>query len=169
MLDYAAAAAGSVASYFLARYLGATNPQWYVAAPGLTLVAIGLAMPHDRRLAGAASLAPAATAAGAILLGGTTAAQAFNDAGWGYTAWLLVEAVTMILTGIGMRSRALVVAGAGAVGVGGLRALFVLVEQGLLFAAFGATALFLLGLGAALAGLRDRFRGQLGATWREWS
>jgi hypothetical protein len=169
VLDYAAVAAGSVASYFLGRYVGATNPQWYVAAPGLTLLAIGLTMPHDRRLKVPGGLPPAITAAGAVLLGGTTAVQAFNDSGWGYTAWLLVEAVAMVLTGIGMRSRALVVAGAAAVGLGGLRALFVLVEQGLVFAAFGAAALFLLGLGAVLAGLRDRFRGQLSATWREWS
>jgi hypothetical protein len=61
------------------------------------------------------------------------------------------------------------VAGAVAVGVAGLRALFVLVQQGLLFAAFGAAAIFLLGLGAALAALRDRVRGPLGAAWRDWS
>lgn len=160
---------GSLASYFLARYLGAGNPQWYVAAPGLTLVAIGLAMPHDRRLSYHSGVAPAATAAGAAVLAGTTAWQAFADVGWGYTAWLVLEAIAMVLAGIGMRSRALVVAGAVAVGLGGVRALFVLVEQGLLFAAFGAAALFLLALGAALAGLRDRFRGPVGAAWRDWS
>ncbi|HSR22729.1 MAG TPA: hypothetical protein VLW53_04205, partial [Candidatus Eisenbacteria bacterium] len=96
-------------------------------------------------------------------------AQAFADPGWAYTAWLVAEAVAAVLLGIGMRSRALVVAGGAAAGASGLRALFVLVQQGLLFAAFGAAALFLLGLGAALAALRDRVRGPLGAAWREWN
>jgi hypothetical protein len=169
LLDHAAVVVMSVASYFLARYLGASNSQWYVAAPGLALLAVGLAMPHDRRLAIAGRVAPAATAAGAALLLGTTAAQAFAGTGWAYTAWLVAEAVAAVLVGIVTRSRTLVVAGAAAVGVGGLRALFVLVQQGLLFVAFGAAAIFLLSLGAALAGLRDRVRGPLGTAWREWS
>ena len=140
-----------------------------MAAPGLALAGAGLGMPHDRRLTAERRLAPPATLAGAALLLGTTAAQAFADAGWGYTAWLVAEAIVAVLAGIATRSRALVVAGAAAVGVGGLRALFVLVQQGLLFAAFGAAALFLLGLGAVLAALRDRVRGPLGTAWREWS
>jgi len=170
VLDHAALVAASLASYFAARWFGATNPQWYVAAPGAALLAAGLAMPHDRRLGAEARLAaPGATAAGAALLLGTTAAQAFADEGWAYTAWLVAEAVAAVLAGIATRSRALVVAGATAAGVGGVRALFVLVQQGLLFAAFGAAALFLLGLGAALAAFRDRVRAPLGAAWREWN
>jgi hypothetical protein len=169
LLDHAAAVAASVATYFVARHLGATNPQWYVAAPGLVLLGVGLALPHDRRVAVDGRVPVAATAAGAALLLGTTAVQAFGDASWAYTAWLVAEAVIAVLAGIAARSRTLVVAGAAAAGVGGLRALFVLVQQGLLFAAFGAAAIFLLGLGAALAALRDRVRGPLGTAWREWS
>lgn len=60
------------------------------------------------------------------------------------------------------------VAGAAAVGASGLRALFGLVQHGLLFVAFGAAAMFLLGLGAALAALRDRVCGPLGTAWRGW-
>jgi hypothetical protein len=168
-LDYAALVAVSLAGYFLARFLGAANPQWYVAAPALALVGTGIAAPHDRRLRLDGRIPTAATMAGAALALGTTAVQAFGDAGWVYTAWLVAEAVIAVLVGIATRSRALVVAGAAAVGVGGLRALFVLVQQGLLFAAFGAAAIFLLGLGAALAALRDRVRGPLGAAWRDWS
>src|SRR5262249_60333012 len=83
VLDRAAVIAASTASWFAARYLGAENPQWYVAAPGLALVAVGLAMPHDRRLtAGTQRLGTPATAVGATLLLGTTAAQAFADTGW---------------------------------------------------------------------------------------
>ena len=169
LLDHAAVIAVSSASYFVARFLDATNPQWYVVAPGLALLWTGLAAPHDRRLTLDRRIPPTVTAAGATLLLATTAVQAFGDAGWAYTAWLVAEAVMAVLVGIATRSRALVVAGAAAVGVGGLRALFVLVQQGLLFAAFGAAAIFLLGLGAALAALRDRVRGPLGAAWRDWS
>jgi len=160
-LDQAAVVAASLASYFAARYLGATNPQWYVAAPGLALLGVGLVLARGL-------VAMVATAAGAVLLMGTTTAQAFGDAGWAYTAWLVAEAVTAVLVGIAARSRVLVVAGAAAVGASGLRALFVLVQQGLLFVAFGAAAIFLLGLGATLAALRDRVRGPLGTAWRDW-
>jgi len=168
VLDHAAVVVASLATYFVARHLGTTNPQWYVAAPGLALLGVGLALPHDRRVAAGGPVPAATTAAGAALLLGTTAVQAFGDAGWAYTAWLVAEAVLAVLVGIAVRSRALVLAGAAAVGVGGVRALFVLVEQGLLFAAFGAAAIFLLGLGAALAALRDRVRGPLGTAWRDW-
>jgi hypothetical protein len=169
LLDHAAVLAASLATYFVARYLGATNLQWYVAAPGLALLGVGLALPHDRRVVVAGGIPAALTAAGAALLLGTTAVQAFGDTGWAYTAWLVAEAVLAVLVGIAARSRALVVVGAAAAGVSGLRALFVLVQQGLLFAAFGAAAIFLLGLGAALAALRDRVRGPLGTAWRNWS
>jgi hypothetical protein len=169
VLDHAALVAASLAAISVAIYLDASDAQWYAAPTGLALLASGLALPHDRRVAAGGWLGPPATAAGAALLLGVTAAQAFADQGWAHTAWLVAEAVAAVLLGIATRSRALVVAGAAAAGVGGVRALFVLVQQGLLFAAFGAAALFLLGLGAALAALRDRLGGPLGAAWREWS
>ncbi len=172
LLDYAAVVVASLATFFVARYLDAQNPQWYVAAPGLALVACGLRLPHDARLGETGPRVQAPTAIGAALLLGTTAVQAFTDTGWVYTAVLVVEGVTALVAGIATRSRVLVVAGAAAVGGGGLRALFVLVQQGLLFVAFGAVALLLLALGAALAMLRDRFQragGAVAAAWRDWN
>jgi hypothetical protein len=172
ILDYAAATVGSLATFFAARWFGADNPQWYVAVPGLALLACGLRLPHDPRLTVTAANAQLVTALGAALLLGTTAVQAFSVEGWAYTGVLVAEGVIAIVAGIGLRSRVLVVAGAAAVGGGGLRALFVLVQQGLLFVAFGTAALVLLGAGAALALLRERLGragGSVGAAWREWS
>ena len=70
-----------------------------------------------------------------------------------------------------MKLRALLL-GLAAIGAAALRSLFVLVQQGLLFVAFGAVALTLLALGAALALLRDRFqeaRSSFAEQWREWN
>jgi hypothetical protein len=169
--DYAAVTIASLATFFAARWFGADNPQWYVAVPGLALLACGLRLPHDPRLAVAPANAQLVTALGAALLLGTTAVQAFSVEGWAYTGVLVAEGVIAIVAGIGLRSRVLVVAGAAAVGGGGLRALFVLVQQGLLFVAFGTAALVLLAAGAALALLRERLGragGSVGAAWREW-
>src|SRR5262249_14259260 len=41
-LLHAAVVAASLAGYFVARFAGLTDPQWYVAAPGLALLGVGL-------------------------------------------------------------------------------------------------------------------------------
>jgi hypothetical protein len=170
--DYAAAFAASLATYFAARYFALGNPEWYLAGPGLTLVAIGLRMPFDIRLNPDRQLPQLAVAAGALLVLGVTASQAVVDPGWTNTVLLVVEGAASLLAGIGFRSRILVIAGGAAIGVAALRSLFVLVQQGLLFVAFGAVALTLLALGAALALLRDRFqeaRSSFAEQWRDWN
>jgi len=149
--DYAAAFAASLATYFAARYFALGNPEWYLAGPGLALVAIGLRMPFDSRLKPNHLLPQLAVGAGALLILGVTASQAVVDPGWTNTVLLVVEGAASLVAGIGFRSRILVVAGGAAIGVAALRSLFVLVQQGLLFVAFGAVALTLLALGAALA------------------
>ena len=143
--DYAAAFAASLATYFAARYFALANPEWYLAGPGLTLVAIGLRMPFDARLKPDHRLPQLAVAAGALLILGVTASQAVVDPGWTNTVLLVIEGAASLVAGIGFRSRVLVVAGGAAIGVAALRSLFVLVQQGLLFVAFGAVALTLLG------------------------
>jgi hypothetical protein len=170
--DYAAAFAASLATYFVARYFALGNPEWYLAGPGLALVAIGLRMPFDTRLQPDHRLPQLAVAAGALLVLGVTASQAVVDAGWTNTVLLVVEGAASLVAGIGFRSRILVIAGGAAIGVAALRSLFVLVQQGLLFVAFGAVALTLLALGAALALLRDRFqeaRSSFAEQWRDWN
>ena len=170
--DYAAVFTASLATYFAARYFALANPEWYLAGPGLTLIAIGLRMPFDARLKPNHLLPQLAVAAGALLLLGVAAAQAVVDAGWTDTVLLVVEGAAALIAGIGFRSRVLVVAGGAAIGVAALRSLFVLVQHGLLFVAFGSVALTLLALGAALALLRDRFndaRSSFAEQWREWN
>jgi len=170
--DYAAAFAASLATYFVARYFALGNPEWYLAGPGLSLVALGLRMSLDARLKPGHPLSQLAVAAGALLTLGVTASQAVVDPGWTQTVLLVVEGAASLVAGIGFRSRVLVVAGGAAIGVAALRSLFVLVQQGLLFVAFGAVALSLLALGAALALLRDRFqeaRSSFAEQWRDWN
>lgn len=143
-----------------------------MAAPGLTLIAIGLRIPHDRRLLVDHSVAQVLTALGIAFLLGTTAFEALTDQGWAHTAFLAAEGAAALLAGIGFRSRVLVVAGGAAVGVAALRALFVLIQSHLLFVAFGAVALLLLALGAAMALLRDQVlevRAGFSDSWREWN
>jgi hypothetical protein len=170
--DYVAAFAASLATYFVARYFAAANPEWYLAGPGLALVAIGLRIPFDGRQKPGQLLAQLAVGAGAVLTLGVTATQALVDPGWTQTVLLVVEGAVSLVAGIGFRSRVLVVAGGAAIGVAALRSLFVLVQQGLLFVAFGTVAFTLLALGAALALLRDRFqeaRSSFAEQWRDWN
>jgi hypothetical protein len=170
--DYAALFTASLAGYFGARFFAASDPVWYFLAPGLALTACGLRAPFDARLH-LDPLAPrAAVAIGTAMVLGVTAFQAFLDPGWGNTGLLVTEGTVAMVAGIGFRNRVLVIAGGAAVGLAGLRSLFVLVQQGLLFAAFGAVALVLLALGAFLALLRERFQGartSFAEQWRDWN
>ncbi|GAC1659024.1 MAG: hypothetical protein NVS9B1_20270 [Candidatus Dormibacteraceae bacterium] len=171
-LKYGAVFAASLASYFAVRYFAITEPQWYVAAPGLTLIAIGLRIPHDARVAVDHSVTQVLTALGVALLFGTTGFEALTDQGWAHTAFLVAEGAAALVAGIGFRSRVLVVAGGAAVGVAALRSLFVLIQSHLLFVAFGAVALVLLALGAAMALLRDQVqeaRTGFSDSWRQWN
>jgi hypothetical protein len=170
--DYAAFFAASLATYFAARYFALANPEWYLVAPGLAIVAIGLRMPLDARLEPNRLLPQLAVAGGALLTLGVTASQAVVDPGWTQTVLLVVEGAASLIAGIGFRSRVLVVAGGTAIGVAALRSLFVLVQHGYLWVAFAAVALTLLGLGAAMALLRDRFqeaRSSFSEQWQEWN
>jgi hypothetical protein len=170
--DYAAAFAASLATYFGARYFAAVNPEWYLVGPGLALLGIGLRMPFDPRLKLDPMIPQLAVGGGALLILGVTASQAVVDAGWTNTVLLVFEGAAALVAGIGFRNRVLVVAGGAALGVAALKSLFVLVQNGYLFVAFGAVALVLLGLGAGLALFRDRFqeaRSSIAEQWGEWN
>jgi hypothetical protein len=170
--DYGAVFAASLATYFAARYFALANPEWYLAGPGLALIGIGLRMPFDPRLQPDHRLSQLAVGAGAVAVLGVTAWQALLDPGWTQTVLLVIAGAASLVAGIGFRSRVLVVAGGAALGVAALRSLFLLVQQTPLFVAFGAVALTLLALGAALALLRDRVqdaRSSFAEQWREWN
>ena len=173
--DYLAALTASVGSYWIARYAGADNPQWYVAAPGLALVACGLSLLVDRRFtAPQASTANALIAFGAGGLLGTTAVQTLDPALSVslYTGILLVESIAALLVGIATRSRVLVLASGAGAAVASLRALVILIQVVPLFIVFGLVAIVLLGGAAALAVLRTRFadaRTAMARSWHDWT
>ena len=170
--DYAALFAASLVTYFVARYFAAVNPEWYLVGPGLALLGIGLRMPFDPRLKLEPMIPQLAVGGGALLILGVTASQAVVDTGWTNTVLLVFEGAAALVAGIGFRSRVLVLAGGAALGVAALKSLFVLVQNGYLFVAFGAVALVLLGLGAALALFRDRLqeaRSSITEQWGEWN
>jgi hypothetical protein len=173
--EYLALITASVGSYWIARYLGADNPQWYVAAPGLALVASGLMLQVDRRFkTPQSSTANALIAFGAGTLLGMTAVQTL-DATLSvslYTGILLVESIAALLVGIATRSRVLVLAGGAGAALASLRALVTLIQEVPLFIVFGLVAILLLGGAAALAVLRARFadaRTAMARSWRDWT
>jgi hypothetical protein len=173
--DYAALITASLGSFWIARYLGAVNPQWYLAAPGLALVVGGLLLHSDRRFkAPLPSTANALVGIGATGLLGITAFQTLDPALSTslYTVLLLVEATAALLVGIATRSRALVLAGAAGAALASLRALVILIQEVPLFVVFGLVAIVLLGGAAALAVLRARFadaRVAMTRSWNDWT
>jgi len=174
-LDYAAPVAASLGSYWIARYLGADNIQWYVVAPGLALVAGGIMLHADRRFkTPLASIANAWIGIGSAGLLGTTAFQTLDSTPSVslYTGLLLCEAIAALLVGIATRSRVLVLAGAAGAALASLRALVILIQAVPLFIVFGLVAIVLLGGAAALAVLRARFadaRVAMSRSWNDWT
>lgn len=174
-LGYLAAFVASLSSFWVARHFGAGNPQAYVALPALALLAIGLRLPHDRRIALDTGVARGAVVLGVVALLGTTAMQTFGESGdaFNYTGILVVEGVLAVVGGIAFRNRAMVVAGGAGLAIAALRALFVLIVSGIqLWIVFGAVALLLLLAGAALAVVRQHIpaaRSVLRDSWQQWS
>jgi len=173
--DYAALISASLGSYWLARYFGADNVQWYIVAPGLALVAGGILLHTDKRFkTPVASIANSWIAIGSAGLLGTTAFQTLDSTSSAslYTGLLLCEAIAALLVGIATRSRALVLAGAAGAALASLRALVILIQAVPLFIVFGLVAIVLLGGAAALAVLRARFadaRVAMTRSWNDWT
>ena len=110
-------------------------------------------------------------ASGLALLAGTSAVQSLTGTtAAAYTALLVLEGVAALLGGIGLRNRTLVLGGGLAVAVGGLRAIFLVLQQVPLFAVFGVVALVLLAGAALLAVLRARAARarSVVADWATW-
>jgi hypothetical protein len=173
--DYAALITASLGSYWIARYFGADNVQWYVVAPGLALVVGGIMLHADRRFeTPLPSIANAWIGIGSAGLLGTTALQTLDPTTSVslYAGLLLCESIGALLVGIATRSRALVLAGAAGAALASLRALVILIQQVPLFIVFGLVAILLLGGAAALAVLRARFadaRVAMTRSWNDWS
>jgi hypothetical protein len=157
----------SLGSFWVVRYLGLENAQWYVALPGAALLWSGYSLRRRER-----DLARALTVAGLALLLGTTAVQMTGGEGDDgvYTGTLVVESVAAVLGGVALRQRVYVLGGAAGVALAALRALLMLLTRIPLFAVFGVAALLLLALAALLAFLRGRAGSAttMRETWADW-
>jgi hypothetical protein len=168
----------SLSGLWIAFYLGATNLEWYVILPGAVIVASGVRLPYDNRIRRphVRGIAQVLTGAGLALILGTSAVLTVLEPpnAWIYTSALVVEGVGALLAGIGFKNRVLVIGGSAGITVSALRAIFVGITQGWLpvWAVFFLVSMLLLGLGAALALLRDRLpeaRLKFSDTWRDWN
>jgi hypothetical protein len=176
--DYLGVVLMSLAGLWFALYLGAQSLEWYVILPGAFIVASGVRLPYDERvrLPQLRLIARILTGAGMLLILGTSAVLTVLEPpnAWLYTSALVVEGVVALLGGIGFKNRVLLIGGSAGVGVSALRAIFVGLTQGWLpvWVVFFVVSIILLGLGAALALLRDRLpqaRVRFGETWRDWN
>jgi hypothetical protein len=169
LLDYAAAAIASLGGFWIARYLGVDNVQADVSLPSVVLIVLGLIAPQDRRRPATLALCRAAISVGALGLLGVSAVQSVTvNAASNYTILWVVEAVVLILVGIGVRSRTLVVAGGAGLAFGALRALFIILQSVQVYVVFGAVAILLLVAAGVLAAARDRLAAARVSATRSW-
>ncbi len=118
---YLAGLSAALAITWLARWLGADNPQAFIAAPGSYLLIVGAFLPADRRVQHAQRIGQFASLAGAMLLMLPTLYQTFTDPDpqfqLVYGLVLLFESVLIIGLGVGLHSRTLIYVGSGFIGV----------------------------------------------------
>jgi hypothetical protein len=126
-LLYPAALALSVASFWMAHLLGATNPEWFVLGPGIVLTTLALKAPDDPGLPDHPPGACVVCAGlGSGLLLATTALLALLDPTPLYALILLGEACICVLLGLRLHHPALLTVGAAGALVAGFRALVIL-------------------------------------------
>lgn len=173
LFDYAAAGIASLGCVWIARYLVIDNPQADTAFPGIVLIAAGVIAQLDSRRPASFIWCRAAIIAGALGVVGVSAVQSVTDASPAfYTILWVVEAVLMLLVGIGLRSRTLVVVGAAALALGALRALAIILESVQVYVVFGVIAILLLVGAGVLAATRDRLstaRLAIRESWQDWT
>ncbi|MGA2037586.1 MAG: hypothetical protein ABSH04_08405 [Acidimicrobiales bacterium] len=177
VFSYLALIAASFSGFWIARILGADNPQLYVMATGVCLTVCGAVWPNDAHAD--RSLAPGwlMSISGSALLLVTTAVESLSvhPATFPpsiYVALLAGEGVVWIVVGIGLRSRPLIVSGAAAVGVSAAIALGHFAQKAPVYAVFGVLAAVLLAFGIVLVFLREYVGESLKSvsrSWREWS
>lgn len=118
---YLAGLSAALAITWLARWLGADNPQAFIAAPGSYLLIVGAFLPADRRVQHAQRIGQFASLSGAMLLMLPTLYQTFTDPDpqfqLVYGLVLLFESVLIIGLGVGLHSRTLIYVGSGFIGV----------------------------------------------------
>ncbi len=114
-----------------ARWLGADNLQAYVLAPGSYQLVIGALAPGDKRLGSPAWIGRWASLSGALVLLVPTLYQALTSGQeLLYGSIMAVEAVLVVLVGVGTRSRTVVMVGLGFVGFAAIRGAMLAVSEG---------------------------------------
>jgi len=171
---WAAVGIASLIGLPLAVASGTHNPQWYVLAPGLTLLMVGLRLPGGDRDPRAVRHGRWLTGAGAGLLLVTTAGMVLGQGGGngGWLALLVTEGAVLVIGGCCLQRRVPVIAGAVGVAAGGLAALALVPSTLALSLVIGAASLAVLATATVLmAGGRRIVQGHVGtreATWDRW-
>ncbi len=144
---YAAGELLALAITWQARWFGADNLQFYVLAPASYHLLIGALLPNDKRVRYAATLGGLASLTGALLLLAPSLYQAFTSGQeLVYGTIMTLEALVVVLIGLGLRMRALVMIGAAFVGIGAIRGAMLAISDGAPIALIiGAVALLLIG------------------------
>jgi hypothetical protein len=154
---YLAGEAAALAVTWQARYLGADNLQAYILAPGSYQLVIGALLPGDKRLGSPVWLGRWASLTGALLLLVPTLYQALSSGEeLLYGSIMAVEAVLVVLLGVGTRSRTLVMVGLGFVAFAAIRGAMLAVSEGTpVWVVIAALAVVLMGAATWLS-LRGR-------------
>src|SRR4030088_3042292 len=171
--DDAAAHIVIAGAVWISTYAGVENPQAWAAPIGTALVAIGLVIPRDPRMAHYQENVRLVLGLGLALVLGITAIQMLDEdlVAGNYVVVLVMESVAAIVAGIAFRSRVLVLGGSAGAALGALRALLIVSHLLPLYVVFGGVALLLLAISAILAGMRERvtsFRSEVSHAWGAW-
>jgi hypothetical protein len=147
-----------------ARWFDLDNPQAYTLLPASYLLLVGALLPADKKLRGAAYWAAWASILGSFILLLPTFVQSFTDENDTlYLLILVAEAVIVVAVGLGTRARALLLIGAGFIGVAAIRGAVIAVNNDVpIFVVFAALALLLIG-GATWLSLAVRKRPETSA------
>jgi hypothetical protein len=172
--EYLAAMAASLLAVALVRQLAVRDLLYQVAVPGVALIAAGARVATDERLPERVLLARLATAAGCLIVLGTTAylssdPSASSDARSAHTAWLTVEAAAGLVAAVGLRSRTLAIASAVALGWAALMAASLLAAVVPLSLIFGVVAVTLILVATGLALLRGALGSASDSARTAWS
>ncbi|HEX6819986.1 MAG TPA: zinc ribbon domain-containing protein [Ktedonobacterales bacterium] len=154
---YAAGELLALAITWEARWFGADNLQFYVVAPASYQLLIGALLSQDKRVRSAVTLSQWASLLGALLLLMPSLYQAFTSGQeLLYGLIMILEALVVVLVGVGLRMRVLVLVGAAFVGIGAIRGAMLAISDGAPIAAIIGGAALLLMACATWLSLRNR-------------
>lgn len=143
--------------------------------PAVVVAWTGVRLGGDSRLPARIGLSRTITAAGALLLFGTTALQAWGsspaDVDPQHTGWLAIEGAVGLAAAVYARSRALAICAGAALGAAALLSALLLARATSLSFTFGAVAVALILLATLLALFRGRLAGEADVArgaWDQW-